>query len=92
MHGRACKQYIFRSYNTSIFSAVSFDGDPFTYQCEKEDKKAEVFQISHIYGSFLNDFMAVKGLRAHNLISGKKGRYLDSPRKQPLDDVQPVVN
>ena len=58
----------------------------------KKKTKKLVFQISHIYGSFLNEFMAVKGLRAHNLISGKKGRYLDSPRKQPLDDVQPVVN
>ena len=41
MHGRACKQYIFRSYNINIFSATRFDGDPFRCQCEKEDKKEE---------------------------------------------------
>ena len=40
MHGRACKQYIFRSCVTPTFSAVNFDESPFTYQCEKEDKKA----------------------------------------------------
>ena len=30
---------------------------------EKEDKKAEGFQISPFYGSFSKDIMAVKGLR-----------------------------
>ena len=63
MHGRACKQSIFRSYNTSIFSAMRLDEDPFTCQRKKkEDKNADGFQISHFYGSFSNDIMAVKGL------------------------------
>ena len=39
-HGCACKQYIFRSYNTSVFSAIPFEESPFTCQCEKEDRKA----------------------------------------------------
>ena len=39
MHGDACKQYIFKSYNTSIFSAMHFDENPSTRQCEKEGKK-----------------------------------------------------
>ena len=46
----------------STFSAVSFDEDPFTCQCEKDDKKAEGFQILHFYWSFSSDIMAVKGL------------------------------
>ena len=37
MHGRACKQYIFRSYNTYTFNAMRFDENPLTGQCEKED-------------------------------------------------------
>ena len=40
MHGRGYKQYVFRSYNTSTFSAMRFDESPFTCQWEKEDKKA----------------------------------------------------
>ena len=69
MHGRACKQYIFRSSNTSTLNAMPFVGDPFTCHCEKEEeekekrkkkkkkkkKKAEGFQISYFYGSFSND-------------------------------------
>ena len=62
MQGRACKQYIFLSYDTSTFSAVRCDENPFTRQCEKEDKKAEGFQISYFSGSYSNDIMAVKGL------------------------------
>ena len=34
----------------------------FTCQCEKEDKKAYGFQISHFYGSFSDDITALKGL------------------------------
>ena len=30
---------------------------------EEEEKKAYGFQISHFYGSFSNDIMAVKGLK-----------------------------
>ena len=41
---------------------MSFDVNPFTYQCEKENKKASAFQILHFYLSFSNDIMAVKGL------------------------------
>ena len=67
MHGRACKQYIFRSYNTSIFNSA-FDEDPFTCQCEKEDKKAEGFEILHFYGSFSNGSMAVKELMLLKLV------------------------
>ena len=62
VHGCACKQSIFQSYNTSTFTAVCFDETPFTCQCEKEDKKAEGVQISHFYWSFLSHVMAVKGL------------------------------
>ena len=40
MQGRTCKQYIVQSYDTSTFNAMHFDENPFTYQCEKEDKKA----------------------------------------------------
>ena len=39
-----------------------FYGDPFTCQREKEDNKAERFQILHFHGSFSNNIMAVKGL------------------------------
>ena len=39
IHGRAFKQCIF-SPITSIFDARHFDENHFTYQCEKEDKKA----------------------------------------------------
>ena len=55
------KQHIFRSYNTSTVSAMYFDENPFTCQCEKEKEKAEGFQISHFYWSFSSDIMAVKG-------------------------------
>ena len=61
MHGCACKQYIFWSYNI-CFDATRFDGDPFTCQCKKEDKKAKGFEIWNFNGSFSNDTMAVKGL------------------------------
>ena len=63
MRGSACKQYIFRSYNICI-NAMRFDENPFTFQCEKEDKKAYGSQISLFYGSFSDDIMAVKGLKA----------------------------
>ena len=62
MHGRASKQYSFQSYYNSIFNAMRFDKSPFTCQCEKEDKKAYGFQISHFYWSFSSDTMAVKVL------------------------------
>ena len=39
MHGCACKQYIFRFFNTSTFTAMCFDENPFTCQCEKTKTK-----------------------------------------------------
>ena len=63
MQGRACEQYIFWSYNATTFNAMHFDEDPFTCQCEKEDKKAYGLQILHFYWSFSSDLMAVKGLK-----------------------------
>ena len=39
MRGRACKPYIFRSYNTSTFSAMRLDKNPFTRRCEKRMQK-----------------------------------------------------
>ena len=52
---------------TSTLNAMCIDENPFTCQCEKEDKRAERFEILHYYGSFLKD-MAVKRL-INNLIS-----------------------
>ena len=63
MHGRAYKQYIFLSYNTSAFSAIRSDENPFRCQCGKEKNKAYGFNILHLYWSFLCEIMAVKGLR-----------------------------
>ena len=34
------QMYIFCSYNTSAFSAMRFDENPFKCQCEKDDEKA----------------------------------------------------
>lgn len=64
MHGRACKRYIFLSYgyDKSTFKATSFDENPFTCHCEKEDKNAKGFQILQFYWLFLSNIMAVKGL------------------------------
>ena len=59
MHGQTADS-IFSGPVTSAFSAARFDENPFTCQCEKEDKK--VFIFSHFYWSFLSDVMAVKEL------------------------------
>ena len=64
MLGRACKLYIFRSYNISAFNAMRFDENPFTSQCKKKTKKAEEFQIMHFHWSFSNDITTVKGFKA----------------------------
>ena len=64
MHARTCKQFIFRSFNTSTFSATYFDDSPFTCRYKKEGKKAEGLQILYFYWSFSNDIMVVKGLIA----------------------------
>ena len=39
IQGRACRQYIFRSYNTSTFNAMRFDESLFTCQFEKRKRK-----------------------------------------------------
>ena len=44
---------------------MCFDENPLTCQCEKEDEKAEGFQMSHFYWSFSSDIMAIKGLKCH---------------------------
>ena len=41
---------------------MRFRQDPFTCQWERENTKAEGVQISHFYGSFSSDILAVKGL------------------------------
>jgi len=54
----------------SLFSGpkICFQCFAFWCQCEKEDKQAEGFQISHFYGSFSNDIMAVKWLNCESFI------------------------
>ena len=41
---------------------MRFGGDPFICGFQKEDEKAEGFQIWYFYRSFSSDSMAVKGL------------------------------
>ena len=41
---------------------MRLDENPFTCQREKENRKAQGFQISHNYWSLSCDIMAVKGL------------------------------
>ena len=41
---------------------MRFDENLLQSQCEKENKKAERFQILHFYWLFSSDIMAVKGL------------------------------
>ena len=63
MHGRTCKQYIFRSSNI-YFQFYAFWWRSFHMQVRKTKiKRLYGFQISHFYGSFSDDTMAVKGLR-----------------------------
>ena len=52
MHGRAYKQYISRSYNTSTFKAVRFDGDPYTCPCENKTKRLKGFKFRTFIGCF----------------------------------------
>ena len=61
MYGRAASS-IFSIIHHSAFNAMRFDENPFTRQCEKENKKAEGFQISHFYWPFSSDIMPAKGL------------------------------
>ena len=46
------------------------DESPLTCQCEREDKKASGFQISHFYSLVPSDIMAVKELRLQPEPSG----------------------
>ena len=70
MQGRACKQCISDpSYNTSTFNAVRFDENPFTCLCNKEDEKAEGFQIWYFYWSLSSDIMAVKELISSQVLN-----------------------
>ena len=66
MHGRGCKQHIFRSYDI-YFQCMCFDADPFTCQCKKEDRNSKGFHILHFYWSFSSDIVAVKGLSTQRL-------------------------
>jgi len=66
MHGRGCKQHIFRSHDI-YFQCMCFDEDPFTCQCKKEDRNSKGFHILHFYWSFSSDIMAVKGLSTKRL-------------------------
>ena len=52
-------------FSTSTFNAIRFDENPFTCQCEKEDKNAlkKWFQNWPFCWSFPSDIMAVKGLK-----------------------------
>ena len=68
MHGRASKQDIFRSCDTSTFNATRLDERPFTCRCEKSHKKAEGFQISHFHWPFSSDIKVVKGLMRYGLV------------------------
>ena len=74
MHVLAYKQYIFKSYNTSTFSAmlfiffIFFNENLFIFHSEKEDKKAYGFQILHLHWPFSSDVMVVKGLTNSLLI------------------------
>ena len=62
MHGRAYKQYIFRSYDASTFSAMRFDENPLTWQCEtRRQKRLKGFRFGSFVGRF-SDIKAVKGL------------------------------
>ena len=63
MHGRACNQYIFRSYNI-YFQCYVLWWKSFHMTVRKKDKNAEGFQISHFYWLFSSDTMAVKGVNS----------------------------
>ena len=49
---QACKENIFRSYNTSTFRATYFDENPFTCQREKEDKRVKDVKFRTLIGRF----------------------------------------
>ena len=82
MHGCACKQCIFWSYNTSTFNAMRFDENLFTCQCGRK-KKAYGFQISHFSWSFSSDIRAVKGLKEYH------NDALDHIKGEPMQTSKP---
>ena len=52
---------IFSCPITSTFNSMPFDGDPVTYQCQKEDKKGlQGFPVPHFYELFSNEIMVMK--------------------------------
>ena len=62
MHGRACRQYIFRSYNTSIFKATPFDEILSRADVKKRTEWLTGFKVCIFHWPFSRDIMAVKGL------------------------------
>ena len=46
---------------------MHFDEDPFICQREKEDEKAERFQISHFSWWFSNDIMIIMAVKGHSV-------------------------
>ena len=70
MHECTYKQYIFRSYNSSTFNAVRFDESPFTWQSEKDDKKAKGFKFCACIGRFQ---VTAKGLNMCTVRNSRSG-------------------
>ena len=57
MHGRACKQYIFQSYNTATVNALRCDESPSEKEkkkkkCEKEEKRLKGVKFHTFSGRF----------------------------------------
>ena len=65
MHGHACTQYSFQSFNIYFQCCVFWWKSSLMSVLKKreEEKKAEGFQILHLYLSFSSDTMVVKGFR-----------------------------
>ena len=65
MHGRACKQHIFRSYNTSTLKAMRFDDEILSHVSVKQKtKRLWGFKFrSQLLVVQSSDIVAVKGLK-----------------------------
>ena len=62
---------VFSTPVTSPFNAMCFNENPFTSQCEIEDRSSYGFQILRFCSSFSTNIMAVMGLiDCDNLLSG----------------------
>ena len=59
----------------------------FTCQCEKEDRKASMFQISHFYWSFSSDIMTVKGLKIQERGAADPLRHHSVPCRWEMGEV-----